>query len=236
MAHPDVSRAYALLPVYGEAGHPAGLSCNRPERRVGSQHREAKLRQEMLRCIARHSAEPAELPIPEKRGTVGPGRVLDWTAGRVREPSACSYEAMKFPFWPFPCEEVPMPMIISTMDEIMAREKRDMLFIQFGAIFDFDRSQNPSMQRHFKWFDVKGLRYEIAAPRGWLSGDPGIFAVHFDGPSDPRLADYVAAFENTDGKSLVPDEYQMGLLIYEKWLLDPKRRLEDQADDGDEQF
>ena len=126
-----------------------------------------------------------------------------------------------------------MPQIINTVDGIMAREKRDMLLIQFGPIFDSDRSHNPSIPRQLEWFDAKGLRYETAAPRGWMEGDPGIFAVFFDGPDDPRLAEYVACFEDANGRSLVPDEYQMGLLLYEEWLLDPKRVEDDQADGAD---
>lgn len=59
-----------------------------------------------------------------------------------------------------------MPMIISTVGEIMAREKRDMLFIRFGRGFGADRSQTPSRPRQLAWFDAKGLRYEPAAPGG----------------------------------------------------------------------
>lgn len=126
-----------------------------------------------------------------------------------------------------------MPMIISTVGEIMAREKRDMLFIRFDLEFGADRSQNPARPGHLAWFDAKGLRYEPAAPRGWLEGDPGIFAVFFDGLNDPRLAEYVALFEDANGRSLMPDEYQMVLLTYESWLQRPREPEEDQPDEGD---
>ncbi len=87
-----------------------------------------------------------------------------------------------------------------------------MFSVQFGASpFDHDRN-HPARKRHFNWFKANGLRWETAAPRGWLEGDPGIFAVHFDGPDDPRVTQYAAEFEDADGKSLEPDAYQMYLL------------------------
>lgn len=111
-----------------------------------------------------------------------------------------------------------MPVIINTIDEIMRREKRDMLFVTFKRPRNRDWAACPSRQRHLAWFDVNGLRYEMAAPRGWLEGDPGIFAVYFDGLGDSRVADYSATFEDPEGKSLLPEEYQMSILTYQSWL------------------
>ena len=116
----------------------------------------------------------------------------------------------------------------------MAAEQRDMYFLQLGASpFDFDRN-HPARRRHFDWFAAHGLRWETAAPRGWLEGDPGIYAVHFSGPDDPRVAEYAAEFEDADGKSLEPDAYQMYVISYVSWL--EKRGtdgLEDWLDDDD---
>jgi hypothetical protein len=104
------------------------------------------------------------------------------------------------------------------VNQIMAAEQRDMYFLQLGASpFDYDRD-HPSRARHFDWFEAHGLRWETAAPRGWLEGDPGIFAVHFDGPDDPRVAGYAAEFEDADGKSLEPGAYQMYVISYPSWL------------------
>jgi len=111
-----------------------------------------------------------------------------------------------------------MPVIIKTIDEIMSRERRDMLFVRFKQSFTHPREACSSRQRHLEWFDAKGLRYEIAAPRGWLEGDPGMFAVYFDGLDDPRVAEYSALFEDAAGKSLLPGEYQMSILTYHAWL------------------
>ena len=124
-----------------------------------------------------------------------------------------------------------MPERISTMDTIMAREKRDMFFIRFGWPFN-ENPDHPSRKRHFDWFAAHGLRHEVAAPRGWLEGDPGCHAVYFDGPDDPRVALYTAAFEDATGKSLDPDNYQMGLLPYEAWLGGYRSWLEKRRADG----
>jgi hypothetical protein len=110
-----------------------------------------------------------------------------------------------------------IPTIIQTTDEIMAREKRDMLFIRFRLSFGKSAPPDLSWQRHLEWFASKNLRYELAAPRDWLEGDPGLFAVYFDGPDDPRIAQYSALFEGADGKSLAPEEYQMMIVPYSSW-------------------
>ncbi|GAA0577164.1 hypothetical protein GCM10009416_14710 [Craurococcus roseus] len=111
-----------------------------------------------------------------------------------------------------------MPTIMRSIDQIMADAKRDMFFVQFGTSpFDFDRD-HPSRKRHFDWFKNHGLRWETAAPRCWLEGDPGIHAVHFDGPDDARVALYEAEFEDGTGKSLSPDAYQMYVIPYASWL------------------
>lgn len=110
-----------------------------------------------------------------------------------------------------------MPQVILSVDDIMARERRDMHFIRFGWPFN-DNPGHPSRKRHFDWFAANGLRWEAAAPRGWLEGNPGVHAVHFDGPDDPRVAQYSAVFEDATGKSLDPENYQMVLLPYAWWL------------------
>lgn len=111
-----------------------------------------------------------------------------------------------------------LPKIIRSVDQIMADAKRDMHFIQFGiSPFDHD-PDHPARKRHFDWFKAHGLRWETVAPRGWLEGDPGIYAVHFDGPDDPRIAAYAAEFEDDTGKSHDPETYQLYLLDYASWF------------------
>jgi len=115
-----------------------------------------------------------------------------------------------------------MPMRIRTIDEIIADRKRDTLLVEFrprlarDALLNADRQRQ--FDRHVEWFDANGLAYELAAPRGWLEGDPGILAVHFDGRDDPRIAAYSAEFEDGSGRSLSPGEYQMVVIPYEAWL------------------
>jgi len=107
-----------------------------------------------------------------------------------------------------------MPKIIRTIEQIIAQEKRDMLFITFDHLSARSGLPNSSRQRHLDWFDAKKLHYELAAPEGWLEGDPGIYAVYFDGLDDPRIKEYSSIFEDESGKSLIPEGYQIVIIAY----------------------
>jgi hypothetical protein len=107
-----------------------------------------------------------------------------------------------------------MPKIMRTIDEIMAQEKRDMLFVRFDQSSARSGLPNPSRQRHMEWFQAHKLRYELAAPKGWVEGDPGIYAVYFDGLDDQRIREYSSIFEDASGKSLIPEDYQMVMIAY----------------------
>jgi hypothetical protein len=102
----------------------------------------------------------------------------------------------------------------------MNKEKRDMFFIRFGQAFiDPREPPNPRpRQEQLAWFEAKRLAYATAAPRGRLEGNPGSYAVYFDSPEDPRVAEYTARFEHADGTSLDPDSYQMVLKTCQSWL------------------
>ena len=128
-----------------------------------------------------------------------------------------------------------LSMILKSIDQITDEEKPDMFFIDFGQfLFDCDEQlRSKRREDHHDWFAAKGLRHAPAAPRGWLEGDPGLYAVHLAGPDDPRVAEYTARFENADGSSLEPEVYQMNLLPYQSWLDHggPDRLARDLADD-----
>jgi uncharacterized protein (DUF433 family) len=105
----------------------------------------------------------------------------------------------------------------------MAAETRDMHFIEFKDWPLASEGAKVARERHLAWFMAKGLRHEMVAPQGLLEGDSGIFAVHFDGADDPRLAEYTSEFETPDGRSLDPESYQMVFLPYDAWLAAPGR-------------
>lgn len=110
-----------------------------------------------------------------------------------------------------------MPKVIRTIGEIMAQEKRGMLFVRFDQPYARSGLANPSRQRHLEWLASRGLHHELAAPEGWLEGDPEIIAVYFDGIDDPRVAEYSSIFEDEGGKSLSPQDYQMFIVTYASW-------------------
>ena len=113
-----------------------------------------------------------------------------------------------------------MPKIIRTIDEIMAQENRDVLFVRFEQPSAEGVLTNPSRQRHLEWLNSRNLQHELAAPEGCLEGDPGVYAVYFDGLDDPRIREYSCIFEDDGGKSLVPEDYQMLIVTYASWLQD----------------
>jgi len=112
-----------------------------------------------------------------------------------------------------------VPIILLSIDQIMDREKRDMYFIDFNVgSLDKTPAKTAARTRHFAWFKANGLAYQAAAPRGWLWGNPGIYAVYFDSTDDPRVADYTTLFEDASGTSVDPSAYQMSLIPYQSWL------------------
>jgi hypothetical protein len=92
-----------------------------------------------------------------------------------------------------------MPQLIGTVDEVMAREKQDMLFIQLRRPFLKRVSPNPSREQHLEWFETQGLRYELVAAFGGLGEIPAY--------SPFNSAACSVAFETVGGKSwcLVPN-------------------------------
>lgn len=114
-----------------------------------------------------------------------------------------------------------MPMIMHSINDIMATQRRDALFIEFPQLHSFDdearRHAVVARQRHCEWFETMGITWEAVAPRGWIEGDPGIYFLHVK-PNDPRITAYTAVFETADGGSLDPDTYQMSLLPYGDWV------------------
>ena len=130
-----------------------------------------------------------------------------------------------------------MPQIIRGIDQIMAARRADGLFLEFpglGFWADQDERQASAEARRiqFTWLEARGLTWEMAAPRGWLEGDPGLYAIHCN-IDDPRIAAYSAEFEDSKGISLDPSAYQLNILSYESWRTHHKARVAS-ADDGDD--
>ena len=111
-----------------------------------------------------------------------------------------------------------MPQLIRMMADILAERQSDTYFLDVsGAIFAGNRRRfDAAVREHMAWFRNNRLKSETAAPRGWLEGNPYIYAVYFDDNDDPRLAAYTAEFETPDGKSLKPEIYQMQKMLYAK--------------------
>ena len=130
-----------------------------------------------------------------------------------------------------------MPQCIRSIDQIMAERQRDTLFLQFPGLGfwadpDERRASAEARRIQFTWLEARGLTWEMAAPRGWLEGDTGLYAIHCD-VGDPRIAAYSADYENADGVSLDPSSYQLNILDHESWRTHHEARLASAADDDD---
>jgi len=126
-------------------------------------------------------------------------------------------------------------MVISVLsiNDVMSREKRDMFFIQFHIWGDKRAQAKSRALQHFRWFDSVKLVFDMVSFPEVLEGNTGFYAVYFDGLEDSRLADYSLKFENIEKRSLKPDEYQMFILPYQKWLQDPNKEANYGSDSND---
>lgn len=108
-----------------------------------------------------------------------------------------------------------MPVLIKTINEIVQERGCDTYWVRFESTFVADRDAlRRAKDDHLAWFDIQGLEYETASPTDWLEGNPGCFAVFFDGPADPRLHAYCSKYERLDGGSLQPNMYQMYMVPF----------------------
>ena len=107
-----------------------------------------------------------------------------------------------------------MPVLIRTIDEIMRERRTDLYVLHFDI---FAKEFRTEARRQLAWFDEREVGHEVAAPSGWLEGDPGCHAIYFEGHADERLADYSANFEDNSGGSLMPDLYQMYVMSFGLW-------------------
>ena len=108
-----------------------------------------------------------------------------------------------------------MPALIKTIDEIVQERSRDVYWLRFAHGLFADRDAlHRAKEDQLAWFADNGLEYQTAAPKGWLEGNPGCYAVFFDGADDLRLHAYSSKFEQQDGGSLQPNMYQMYLVPF----------------------
>lgn len=82
-----------------------------------------------------------------------------------------------------------------------------------------DPNWQPSMaESHWQWMNANLVQYEQVAGMGETAPLGNLFHVKFDDDSDPRLAAYSAQFEDSEGISLHPDQYQMVEWSYQGWI------------------
>ena len=128
-----------------------------------------------------------------------------------------------------------MPQIMRTISDILIERRRDTLFIEFPKLHSVNGDAQgravAARRQHFEWLEAHNITWEIAAPSGWLEGDPGIYHLHVE-PDAPQVAAYTAAFETAEGLSLDPEAYQMVVLLYADWLRSQASRAGDEPAAG----
>lgn len=102
----------------------------------------------------------------------------------------------------------------TSLDEVMYKHGKNMLFVQFSPI-DFDERHR---EAHFKWFEQNQLKYESAPFRGLPNTANICYVVYFDDDADARISEYTKTFEDDEGRSRHPAQYQMVLVEYADWL------------------
>ena len=72
--------------------------------------------------------------------------------------------------------------------------------------------------QHMSWFADNGVSVTPVAAMGDQEVLGNLYHVGFDSQVDPKLVAYTAAWENEDGTSLRPDQYQMLEWSWEGWI------------------
>jgi hypothetical protein len=101
-----------------------------------------------------------------------------------------------------------------SIDDVMAEQEKDTLFIQFNQ----NDCPEELKQKHFSWFNENQIVYESASYRGLANTGDLCYAVYFTDLNDSRIPKYTDQFEDSNGISLCPNNYQMIRIEYKEWL------------------
>ena len=117
-----------------------------------------------------------------------------------------------------------MVMLIKNTDEYLYEKKRDLLILEIrhreSGRFSIDRENQVVKNigdKHIKWFDERGIKTFHTCPTGLLCGWMGHYYFDIDTRSS-IIEEYSKEFENDQGQSLHPEEYQMFILNYDEWV------------------
>lgn len=101
-------------------------------------------------------------------------------------------------------------------EQILEAEKCNQWFL---LLHNQNANWNPSvLESHIQWLNAHLVEHEMVAGMGETHAQGNLYHVKFDSHSDSRLASYSAQFEDSEGVSLQPDQYQMVEWSYQGWI------------------
>lgn len=107
-------------------------------------------------------------------------------------------------------------MTLPYAEQILIDAQSNQYFVQYfirDINFDSDHLLN-----QMEWFQNRNLIVQEVQTVHFRESHTGFFHVRFQGKQDPRLLEYSATFEDDQGISLMPDQYQMYEWSYSAWI------------------
>lgn len=109
-------------------------------------------------------------------------------------------------------------------EQMLLDAQRNQWFIQFNPHYEnFDLA---TMLAQIAWLQNQGLAVTEVRTTHYNQPPTHFYHVNFTGSQDARLIEYSAIYEEPDGQSKRPQEYQMYEWSYEAWI----------AEKGDQEF
>lgn len=121
-----------------------------------------------------------------------------------------------------------MVLLIKTTTEYLYETKQDVFFLELKnqgktMMYDRDSIENKKSEEFFtSWFKDRNIQFAMTGPDGLLCGWMGHYYIKFSGWDDPVLKEFSDTFENSDGGSKEPSNYQLFVISYDKWVEDGK--------------
>jgi hypothetical protein len=115
-------------------------------------------------------------------------------------------------------------MSLPYAEQILLTAQRNQWFIQFNP--DHAEFDLPSMLSQIAWMQNQGLTVTEVQTVHYTDSPTHFYHVNFENSQDSRLLEYCAVYEDSEGQSMSPQEYQMYEWSYAAWI----------ADQGDQKF
>ena len=111
-------------------------------------------------------------------------------------------------------------ILIHTTDEYLYKNKRSILILEMrvknGFLINKDKCEELAKPQ-LDWFNDRGVKSFMTCSPGTMVGWFGHYYIDVS-TDDKIVSEYSEQFEDSNGISLSPNEYQMILLDYDEWI------------------